>query len=377
MGVSQVQSSFQNDGNFSQLDLQNVETGGPILRIETFRCSQPKGAFGTTASGTDVQTLAGKDHLGPTSNTTFRHIFSTGPPNKVTGLLEIREGYDVDGSWSVVMRDIDGKSPSFGHAILSTVKPTSDKHVKVSYNLAPPPGNLSPKVITSPIQAPIIKQVTGLVDLLDISASSATPGIAFVLDPNGTNTAALSDLSNFAAEVQAAHPEWARNVQVFERMGDFRDKCIHSGINLIGPDPALASEYLLVRAYRGVLIMAGRVFDPSMSAGASCLNVDNPLSLDTKPGVYLPFLAAYSHNVGLYQLGIDKVHSDYGGIPMALQPGSRLENSTKPVADSMNANRVLALLAAIFYAPDALPGMRAAKPQIEAFDHSHDFLKLF
>ena len=121
---------------------------------------------------------------------------------------------------------------------------------------------------------------------------------------------------------------------------------------------------MIARNYRYALIIGGYTFDPQMRVGAPTLHPEEPLSLDTKPGIYSLFLSAYAMNIGLYQLGLDKVHSDYGGIPMALRPGSRLENGATPVADSTNFNRLLALVSAFLYAPDALPSLAKAKPQI-------------
>ena len=366
MGVSQIESSFQNDGNFSQLDLQNVLTRGPIMRIETFRCSQPDGEFGITRSGTSVKALAGKDHLSESSNRTFRHVFSAGPPDSVTALLEMREIFDEDGSFAVVVRDVDGRSKSFGYAMIGFTKPT-DTSITVDYKLVAPRTTPSPKVINSPIEAPLTEQIDGLVDIADILDSNATHGeVTIELKPKGDNSSALSRLSEFSSKVQEEHPQWAENVQLFERMGDFRDKCIHDGTNLIGGNTKLASEFVMIRPYRKSLILSGRVFDPSMSQGANRTNLKNALAVDPKPGVYAVFLSAYAMNIGLYQLGIDKPHSDYGGVPMALKPGSRLETGAEPIVDATNLNRILALMSAIYYAPDALHSMVRTHPIITA-----------
>ena len=81
----------------------------------------------------------------------------------------------------------------------------------------------------------------------------------------------------------------------------------------------------------------------------------NPLAADPKPGVYSPFLSAHILNIKMYQLGIDKVHSDYGNIPMSLAPGSRLETGIEPVVDATEANKTLAQLAVMFYQPHLVP----------------------
>ncbi|PSR57397.1 hypothetical protein AHMF7605_20890 [Adhaeribacter arboris] len=150
---------------------------------------------------------------------------------------------------------------------------------------------------------------------------------------------------------------WTQNIKVYQRFGDFRDKCVHDGTNLTGTNPKLASEYLLIRAYRSSLTFLGAVFDEDMylSAGDTLVNADFPLKRDPKPGVYTPFLNAYFLDIGIYKLGLDKVHSDYGGVPMKVAPGSRLENGTQPIIDSKNANVTIANLAALFFQPQILP----------------------
>ena len=84
-------------------------------------------------------------------------------------------------------------------------------------------------------------------------------------------------------------------------------------------------------------------------------------------GVYAVFLSAYALNIGIYQLGLDKVHSDYGGIPMNVAPGSRLETGAHPIVDATNLNRILALLASLFYAPIAIAHVTSVKPSIMRF----------
>jgi len=365
MGVSQVNQSFQNDGNFSQIDLLDVRFGGPIMRLENFRCSQPVGAYGTTASGTSVTTLAGNDHLVQSSNKTFRHIFSYGQLNEIIALLEIRETYEEDGSLSCYIRDLDGRSDSFGFTYVSSVKPTRQA-ITVNCKILES-GNVQKKILTSPYETPVAQQVEGLVDIADIELQHTVGEIAIDLSVTGDNSAALSKLGEFGSWVQNKYPRWSQNVQIYQRMGNFRDKRIHPGTNLVGKNPRLASEYILASNYRIGLIMGGRIFDPHMIAGVSKINIGEPLALDAKPGVFTMFISAFATNIGLYQLGIDKTHSDYGGVPMTLRPGSRLETAATPLVDSTNLNRILALLAAFFYAPDALPSLIHAKPQVLSF----------
>lgn len=166
-----------------------------------------------------------------------------------------------------------------------------------------------------------------------------------------------------------AEPElsrWAANFRDYVRFGDFRDKCVHPGLNLRGPHARLASEYLLLRAYRKSMILLGALFDPDMTAvatgRATFQGSRAPLSVDPKPGVYAAFVSAYILGIEVYQLGLDKVHSDYGGVPMKRAPGSRLENGTAPVVDATRLNRTLAELAFAFYMSPAPPGLRALIP---------------
>jgi hypothetical protein len=97
----------------------------------------------------------------------------------------------------------------------------------------------------------------------------------------------------------------------------------------------------------------GRIADAGMykhTLGSTLpLIASNPLSTDQKPGVYTPFLTAYFSNVEVYQLGLDKINSDYGGIPMKIAPGSRLETGASPIVDAARLNRALAELAFAYY----------------------------
>ena len=309
MGVTQTNQSFQNDGNFSQLDLLNVQFGGPIMRLETFRCSHPEGEHGITAAGTPVTSLAGNDHLSEASNRTFRMIFSYGQMDNIIALLEMREYYEESGSASLYIRDIDGRSSSFG-VVLSTSLVPRDDGVTLRYKILQP-STLDKRVLNSPYYEAPTKQVKGLADLAEVETlHSTSEELSIDLILGEENSKALADLSSFSESILKQYPDWATNVQVYQRMGDFRDKCLHHATNLIGQNPRLASEFIIARNYRLALIIGGYTFDPQMRVGAATLNPSEPLSLDTKPGVYSVFLSAYALNVGLYQLGIDKVHSD-------------------------------------------------------------------
>ncbi len=128
MGLGQTVISVCNDGNVSQLDVTDKLLGGPYYRIEVYRCSQPSGGYGVTASGSRVEYICGKDHLAPNSNRIFRYTFSLGDGSSVLthlpSVLEGREEFNPDGmpngSWEVRLRDIDPMSMSYG-AVLRAV----------------------------------------------------------------------------------------------------------------------------------------------------------------------------------------------------------------------------------------------------------------
>lgn len=131
---------------------------------------------------------------------------------------------------------------------------------------------------------------------------------------------------------------------------ELREKGVHLGDNLVGEYRQLASECLLIRAYRASMILIGCVSDPDMFLGTeNQKDEESPLASYTKPGVYSVYLSAYFLNYDIYHLAIDKVHSDYGGVPMKLAPGSKMETGIKPLVDSTRANITLAELTMGFY----------------------------
>ncbi|AFM20288.1 hypothetical protein Mycch_5653 (plasmid) [Mycolicibacterium chubuense NBB4] len=146
------------------------------------------------------------------------------------------------------------------------------------------------------------------------------------------------------------YSRWQQNVVQYLRFGDFRDKAVHPGVNLTGPNPRLTSELMTVRSYRSSMIQLGRVFDVDMTPKRNkLLDATAPIEVDSKPGVYAIFLSAYLANIDAYKLSLDKVHSDYSGVPLALMAGSRMENGIEPRVSADNANRALAELAFAFY----------------------------
>jgi hypothetical protein len=148
------------------------------------------------------------------------------------------------------------------------------------------------------------------------------------------------------------HPVFSRflsNLDAYEEFGDFGAKPTHPGTNLVGPNAKLAAESIFVRQYRAALVLLGRLSSPEMAKGAA-----QPLSLaqwqtNTRPGVYAIFVGAAINHIAIYKLGLDKVHSDYGGVPMRIAPGSRLEDGASPIADAWRCNQTLGEVADIFY----------------------------
>ena len=360
MAVQQVAASYQNDGNFAQLDLQDVTLAGPRFRIETFRSSQPLGEYGTNLAGSRVDHICGIDHLTPNSNKIFRSIDSVSRNGQQVVILEIRETIEPTGAFYVRARDVDAESPSFGHLVVCSATPLPKNKYRISYEIRVP-NSAVPVATYSPITSSMAS-LTGLADIgselsllgevdLTLTGNPLTADIQW----NGSKLEINQVFSDFEKILQTL-PQYAKfksNIIFYLRMGDFRDKCIHDGTNLTGPLPALSSEFVLIRAYRKSLMMLGRIADIDMYkhtlGGMSPIMASVPLTTDPKPGVYTPFLTAYISNVEVYQLGLDKVHSDYGGVPMTQAPGSRLETGATPIVDSTRLNRALAEVAFAYY----------------------------
>jgi hypothetical protein len=370
MAVQQINSAFQNDGNFCQLDLQDMALMGPILRIETFRASQPEGQYGITKAGTHVETIAGIDHLTAASNSIFRHVYSVTRNEGQVVILEIREAFDPSGAFEVRVRDVDGTSPSFGDVIKFSCRPVPGNKYDIEYEVRVPQSK-KPRIVLSPVK----EKIASIGGLADIGESPDSLGQVDASLPNNPLTARIqwngpkSEInvvfSEFEKIVQNGekYAQLKSNILNYLRMGDFRDKCIHDGTNLVGYHSQLASEFIPIRAYRMSLMALGRIADRDMYkhtlGGMSPMIASDPLATDPKPGVYTPFLTAYISNVEVYQLGLDKVHSDYGGVPMKLGAGSRLENGAEPIVDSSRVNRAIAELAFAFYVNPNPVAMRA------------------
>lgn len=375
MPLKQAGISVCNDGNVSQLDVEDqIPSGdGAFLRIEVYRSSQPSGGYGVTLSGSRVEHISGDDHLTPDSNRVFRYTFSVGKVgdhrSDVPTLLEGREEFNPaglpGGSWDVRIRDLDPASPTYGSILHATASPNQQpRGYDIQYSLLRANEAVTKIAIVSPLAAKITDLNGELGDIGGALESLAEPveAVGALLQARAAAPQMLSltagmspdDVESGLSEVLAAisHPDFARfraNLDTYEAFGDFGAKPTHPGTNLIGPNAALAAESIFVRQYRAALVLLGRVTSPDMVRGAAA-----PLSLaeaqtNTRPGVYAIFVGAAINHIGIYKLGLDKVHSDYGGVPMKLAPGSRLEDNAEPVADAWRCNQTLGEIADSFY----------------------------
>jgi hypothetical protein len=371
MGMQQVALSVQNDGNVSQLDCADTTVGGVYYRIEVYRCSHPEGKFGVTLSGSRAEDVCGADHLSKRSNQIFRYIFAVGDNTMHKGEMPIvLEGHEEfnppgspDGSWRVRVRDLDPQSTTYGAFIEASVEPEANNGTyKLQYEL-----RVFKDAKPVPFHSPLRRRITEInPSLPDLGAPSSS-----LPDPVGLKDKALHPNSNLPKAVSISlsmktdevdrsvepflsvisHPDFVRfrkNMDSYEDFGDFGPRSVHPGTNLIG-NVRLAADSIFARQYRSGLVLLGRVVSPDMARGAS-----QPLSLtrsqtNTRPGVYGNFVGAAINNIGIYKLGLDKVHSDYAGIPMKIAPGSRLEDGSKPVADAWRCNQTLGEIAKALY----------------------------
>jgi hypothetical protein len=376
MGLSQVAISVCNDGNVAQLDVTDTLNGGVYYRIEVYRASQPSGGYGVTLSGSRVEDICGIDHLTRRSNQVFRYTFSLGDDQSHRGdlptILEGREEFNPpgmpDGSWDVRIRDVDAESPSYGSVIRATVAPNGKPQgYDIHYELRLADPNIKPVPIRSPLARKITELNPGLSDLgLELDKLPPTVGLLNnLIVPQETLPQILS-LADTTKSLEIdeglssvlntiAQPQFARflkNLNAYEEFGDFGAKATHPGTNLTGPNAKLAAESIFVRQYRAALVLLGRITSPDMKRGAAELLSVARAVTNTRPGVYAIFVGAAVNHIGIYKLGLDKVHSDYGGVPMKLAPGSRLENDALPVVDAWSCNQTLGEIANRYYLAD-------------------------
>lgn len=378
MPLREVGISVCNDGNVSQLDVTDGLPGGRFYRIEVYRASQPQGGYGVTLSGSRAEDICGRDHLSKHSNRVFRYTFSAGSNedhrSDVPTLLEGREEFNPpgtpDGSWDVRIRDIDSKSPTYGAILHATACPTSEtKGYEVRYSLRRTTGSIKCVSIRSPLHRSLSELNPDLEDLsvdLDKLGHPVRVENEALLDASSDCSVRMdagcksADIDDGLAEVLEAigHTDFRtfrENLDAYEGFGDFGAKPTHPGTNLVGPNAELAAESIFVRQYRAALVLLGRVTSPDMKRGANTPESLASTISNTRPGVYAIFVGAAVNHIGIYKLGLDKVHSDYGGVPMQLAPGSRLENDATPLADAWRCNQTLGEIADMYYLADPPP----------------------
>lgn len=362
MATVQVSASVQNDGNFAHLD-QFDPVKGLLKRIEVFRCSQPSGPFGITGAGSPATAICGADHLTKISNRVHRSIYSEGQRSaRISALLEIREEMNPhslpEGSWDVRIRDVDARSPVFGHLMRALIVPQKSESgvYEITYEVR---GRKSkPTLIVSPLEKPLTELASDLPDLgvepseLPPLVKPVTPKpIKFMVTPEATRKQLDEVFSPFykLQKHQDFH-FWFQNIEALLQFGDLGPKSVHPGMNLSGENPHLVSDYIVWRKYRLAMVLLGRFVSDEMSKAVLPMKGPlRPLENNAKPGVYSIYVLAYKLNISLYQLVLDKVYSDYGGIPMEKSPGSRLETGRSPVIDATKAIRAAADLAHAFF----------------------------
>jgi len=323
-------------------------------------------------SGTRVESLAGKDHLKPWSNRVFRYIFAIGDQNtNKSDLPAVLEGREVinpegypDGTWEVRIRDIDFSSESYGSILRVIAYPgVGPKEYHLEYDIHSPSQAPKKVRISSPLPTTIHGVNPDLPDLADPIDVLGKP-VAFVEHKlqaveSATHKIQLNNLTTANELTQTLNHVLAlisdnkfklfrHNLDEYEAFGDFGSKSVHPGTNLVGPNVRLAAESIFVRQYRSALVLLGRVVSPDMAEG----NVPRSFTVaptNTRPGVYVNFVGATINHIGIYKLGLDKVHGDYGGVPMKLAPGSKLENDAVPIVDPTKANQTLGEIAYAFY----------------------------
>lgn len=361
MVLRQENQSFQNDGNFSMLDLRDTSPDGKRMRLESFRASQPdKLSHHVTAAGTSAFNLCGADHLVLGSNQIFRHIFSTEDTQKkeMVVSLELREKYQEDGSWEVKVRDLQFGSASFGCVLVCTAVPLRGRQegtYLLTYELYRPRFDKS-YLVTSPLTLSIS---TVDADLPDLSERNGRQGILQIEHrihvTRNLSARALEQKFEPLMHIlkETAFSTFVGNVLRLIAFSNFQGKATHTGEFLTGDNVPEVAHHLGHFTSCGVMILMGKVFQLThygMSDPAfSLLEVDAPLKFRNHIGMYETYILAHTINVELYQLVLDKLYSDYGEVPMKPQRGSQLENGKKAFRNAYLANKTLADIAVSYY----------------------------
>ena len=367
MTMEQVSASVQSDGGFSQVEVFD-DSDDLYKRIEVFQANQPMDKFGITAAGSTAADICGEAHLSPRSNTVHRNIYSEGQSqDSLTVLFEVVEELNPegapDGSWEVRARDLDVNSPAFGEVLIIRIEPCQDGGYDMSYELRDPDAEAT--LVTSPLDEPVHEAVP---DLADIGRDREELGVVsdridenpinFSIDESTTGTEVDEALAPLAAlRDDRDYRVYIENLESYMAFGDYGPKSVHPGTNLVGEDADKVANYLVWREYRVDMTARGRPFLPGMIGATD--GAEGPLTInngDSKPGVYSLFIMAHQLDISVYELVLDKVYSDYSGVPMERAPGSRLETGADPVVDASRGIETAAEVAETFYLRSNDPG---------------------
>jgi hypothetical protein len=90
------------------------------------------------------------------------------------------------------------------------------------------------------------------------------------------------------------------------------------------------------------MLLGGRSFAIEMGQVPTLRGPLTPSVDDSKANTYSLFIGGFINGIAIHGLIMDKVHSDYGGIPIKLRLGSMLENGASPIVDATRANQTCA-----------------------------------
>lgn len=361
MVLRQTNASFQNDGNFSSLDLTDSRMEDRTMRLESLRASHPEKRSATlSAAGSSAYALCGADHCKPGSDQIFRHIFSVQDKKKkvMEVKLELREKYLEDGSWEVKIRDLQHGSLSYGSVLVCSVIPMKGRlegKYALTYELYHPETEMS-YMFTSPLDR-LISSVSST--LPDLSEGNGRQGIlqmhqVVYIDINTP----LETIREFMEPVvtvlkEKKYHHFVQHVQLFMRFSSFQGRCLHAGEFLKGDFIQESAGVLRFFQSAACSILFGKLFQllegGNTASGYSLWHEEAPLSKPINEGIHHFLILAHVLNVEHYQLVLDKLYSDYSEIPMKMERGSQLENGISAKKSAYRANQTLARIALVFY----------------------------
>lgn len=361
--MSHYVSSYQSDGNFSQLDVKSSSVHEPSIRLESFRASHPmSGENYKTAAGSSAYALTGSDHLRTHSNQVFRHIMSAAEGGKnpeYTVVLESREFFQEDGGWQVKLRDLDYRSKTYGQMLVCTVTPQQGKRTGnylVSYEIYDP-YLVNGYLVASPLTDAIHKLDARLSDISEENGLHGARQLShtYHLNLHTPSSETEAFLQSFINQLRdGKYSRFVANMRRFLNLGDLQGKCSHSGENLTGAYQEHVAAKLGYFASAASMVLFGCLFCDlrcnTIAPSFSLWDQSEPMA-HVAPSTISPYILAHILDMEVYQLILDKVHSDYRGLRMKQAQGSMLENGAKTIRNAYRANQTLAELAVVFYEP--------------------------